>query len=200
MSKTEIRNDMKQRLAQIEHDEYIRLSSHIKEIFLKEVKDKKVDLVGLTISNFPEVDTKEIISALWTLGKRVAIPRCSPKERTMTYYVFQDFNELEQVYMNLWEPIPTVTTKVSKDEIDLLVVPGIVYSKSGYRIGYGGGYFDRFLVNYKGETVSLAFDRQLTNAVPIENYDLPVSKIITETKIINCEKYRKAGAYNEDSI
>ncbi len=193
MKKSEIRNDMKRRLANIEHDEYLELSGCIKERFLNEGINKKSNTVGLTISNFPEADTKEIIQALWNLGKQVVVPRCNPKERTMQFYLLEHFNDLENVYMNLWEPKEESSTFVAKDDIDLLVVPGIVYSISGYRIGYGGGYFDRYLVNYKGDTVSLAFNCQITESVPTDVYDLPVNRIITEDQLINCEEYRKAG-------
>ena len=200
MRKHDIRNDMKRRLAKIEHDEYIALSQCIKERFLKEGINKKSNTVGLTISNFPEVDTKELIQALWNLGKQVAVPRCDSKERTMQFYLLEDFNDLENVYMNLWEPKVENSIIVAKDAIDLLIVPGIVYSISGYRIGYGGGYFDRYLVNYKGDTVSLAFNCQIMESVPTDVYDLPVNRIITEDQLINCEEYRKAGANDENCL
>ena len=200
MKKNDIRNDMKRRLAKIEHDEYLELSGCIKEKFLKEGINKKSHTIGMTISNFPEVDTKELIQALWNLGKQVVVPRCNSKERTMQFYLLEDFNDLENVYMNLWEPKVENSIFVPKDEIDLLVVPGIVYSINGYRIGYGGGYFDRYLVNYKGDTVSLAFNCQITESVPTDVFDLPINRIITEDQLINCEEYRKAGAHNEDCL
>ena len=58
-------------------------------------------------------------------------------------------------------------------------MPGIVYSKTGYRIGYGGGYYDKFLANYAGQTISLAFDFQVVDEVVRDVFDIPVDKIVT---------------------
>lgn len=109
----------------------------------------------------------------------------------MTFYHIESYDQLETVYMNLREPNPNVTTAISSDAIELLIVPGIVYNKSGYRIGYGGGYYDRFLSTYLGLTMSLAFDMQVNDEVVREQFDLPVDRIITESATIPCYEYRK---------
>ncbi len=193
MTKSEIRNDIKRQLTSLEHDVYKSYSEEIKQIFLSELTSNDISVIGLTISKFPEVDTKELIHQLWRMGKKVALPKCHAKERSMTFYIVENFQQLENVYMDLLEPIPEKTTSVLMEDIDLLVVPGIVYSKSGYRIGYGGGYYDRFLVSYKGETISLAFDFQVLDEIPTDLHDLPVNRIITNREVINCMVRRKAG-------
>lgn len=75
---------------------------------------------------------------------------------------------------------PLVFEKVVKDEIDLLIVPGLIFSSEGYRIGFGGGYYDRFLKDFQGPTVSLAFGEQIRDDWQPENFDIPVAKIITD--------------------
>ncbi len=69
------------------------------------------------------------------------------------------------------------------NEIDLLLVPGLAFNREGYRIGYGGGYYDRFLSSFKGQTVSVILDAQLMK-IPVDDFDQPVHKIITEKRII----------------
>lgn len=147
--------------------------------------------IGATISAFPEVDTSLLIDYCWSVGKRVAVPRCIPSSRGMDFYLLTDYDELENVYMKLREPRIDPSRYVSPEEIELMLVPGVVYSKSGYRIGFGGGYYDRYLSAYSGKTVSLAFDMQLAESVPVENHDIPVQHIITENEWIDTMGWRK---------
>lgn len=84
----------------------------------------------------------------------------------------------------MFEPKEHETDAVSKEEIDLVIVPGLLYNRAGYRVGFGGGYYDRFLKDYRGYTISLAFSFQLIDHLPHEEYDIPVGKMITEKEII----------------
>lgn len=187
---------MQENLSRLNRDSYILYSEQIKTNFLKEIATLHFQTIGLTISSFPEVDTEEIIRALWEMGKTVVVPKCTSKDRTMTFYHIDSYEQLETVYMNLKEPNPKVTTAISSDAIELLIVPGIVYNRSGYRIGYGGGYYDRFLSTYHGLTMSLAFNMQVIDEVVREPYDLPVDCLITESATIRCEEYRKEDECN----
>lgn len=72
-------------------------------------------------------------------------------------------------------------------DIDLLLVPGLAFMNNGYRLGFGGGYYDRFLKLYKKQTASLAFSSQIVSQLPVESHDIPVQKIITEERIIECD-------------
>lgn len=189
--KKERRTEMRAHLASIDDVLYQSYSQDIENRFLMEESVLEASVVGITISSFPEVNTKGVIHRLWDMGKTVVVPKCSPKGRSMTFYIIENFEQLEKVYMQLLEPNPLKTKSVNVKDIDLLVVPGIIYSRLGYRIGYGGGYYDRFLTNYLGRTTSLAFDCQLSNDVPIENFDIPVDQIITNSQLIDCKSNRK---------
>ncbi|TQR19547.1 5-formyltetrahydrofolate cyclo-ligase [Psychrobacillus vulpis] len=191
MTKQVQRDDMKNRLASLEKSQYHSYSKEIESRFLQEENVVNASIIGITISSFPEVETEGIIQKVWDLGKTVVVPKCAPKERTMTFYSIDSFDQLETVYMQLLEPNPLLCTPVSSSEIDVLVVPGIVYSDTGYRIGYGGGYYDRFLMQFSGQTISLAFDFQVCNHIERESFDLPVDKLITNTQIISCKINRE---------
>ena len=67
-----------------------------------------------------------------------------------------------------------------------------LFSDEGFRIGFGGGYYDRYLTDYEGDRVSLAFEIQTSQEVPIEEHDIPVNKIITENSVIQCQEIRDA--------
>ncbi|MFC4411122.1 5-formyltetrahydrofolate cyclo-ligase [Chungangia koreensis] len=185
MSKKQLRKEMLKQLQQMSDDQYWDSSKCIQTRFLTEVDFCPSDLIGVTISRKPEVDTTELIKQLWDTGISVAAPKCDPISRTMQFYRISSFNELETVYMDLKEPDPKRAEMVDVSELTFLIVPGVVFSPSGYRIGFGGGYYDRFLTKYTGPTASLAFDFQLVDNVPFENHDIPVDRLYTEKRIID---------------
>lgn len=101
----------------------------------------------------------------------------------MEFKKISSFNQLESVYYGLLEPVAE-TAKASKEELDALIVPGLAFTKEGYRLGFGGGYYDRFLSNYRGDTLALTYELQLMDELPIEVHDLAVGKLITPSKVI----------------
>lgn len=175
-------------LSQQEHDQH---STAILEKLLEDPIFQSAQTVGLTISRYPEVNIMPLIEHCWHLGKRVAVPKCDPQKRTMTFRLLESLDQLEMVYMDLQEPNEAMTTAIYAEDIDLLIVPGVVFMETGYRIGFGGGYYDRYLTGYRGATRSLAFDMQITDSVPIESHDIPVEGIITEKRIIDTKAVRR---------
>ena len=163
-----------------------KCSLHITERLLASEEFRNAETIGITISRFPEIDTRQIIESAWEMGKRIAVPKCIHATREMDFRLIQSYKQLETVYLDLLEPIVDETTSVRKNEIDLQIVPGVVFSDEGYRIGFGGGYYDRYMMDYKGYAVSLAFECQTGHPVPVERHDIPVSKLVTEKREILC--------------
>ncbi|MEL3961652.1 5-formyltetrahydrofolate cyclo-ligase [Lysinibacillus endophyticus] len=191
MNKSEWRRKIKEKLENMSNDLYMRSSLVIREKLLKEPSIIEGNTIAITISNNREVDTIGIIESLWKADKNVVVPKCNSKNRTMHFYKIENFNQLEIVYMDLREPIPDLTELVSAEQINCMIVPGIVFDKSGYRIGYGGGYYDRYLERFKGQLISLAFHFQVVESVPKDSHDIPVNVIITDQDRIDCNIYRK---------
>ncbi|MFJ7953439.1 5-formyltetrahydrofolate cyclo-ligase [Lysinibacillus sp. NPDC096418] len=186
MQKTNLRNEVRESLANMTATIYRDQSFAVAKKVLQETSIKEAKIIGLTISNQPEVDTVHLIEALWQLGKTVAVPKCDPKTRQMAFYAIDSFAQLETVYMHLREPIINSCEFVDASEIDVMLVPGVVFDKRGYRIGYGGGYYDRYILKYSGKLLSLIFDEQLREEVPTEAHDCPVDVLLTPTKRIDC--------------
>ncbi|WP_241657105.1 5-formyltetrahydrofolate cyclo-ligase [Halobacillus salinus] len=136
--------------------------------------------IGVTISRGFEWDTKHIIESGWEQGKQMVVPKCNPEEKSMQFYRLNDFQQLETVYFGLQEPKPSATEAVSPDQIDLLLVPGLLFNTNGYRLGFGGGYYDRFLANFKGNTIMVASQQQKCESIPVEAFDRPVQYVLTE--------------------
>lgn len=184
MDKKQLRIQMKGKLSSITKPLYEDKSYLIAQNLYREQSWMEANTIGITVSNQPEVDTYQIIRKAWELRKRVVVPKCIPGEKIMSFRILDRFSQLESVFYGLYEPIVQETIEVTKNEIDLLIVPGLAYTREGARLGFGGGYFDRYLQDYDGLTLSLAFSDQLVPTLPIENFDLPVAKIITEQEVI----------------
>lgn len=172
----------------MDRDEHKRLSLKIVNQLIQTAEFHHAKTIGLTLSQFPEVDTRPLIEAAWQAGKRVTVPKCIKETRDMNFRLITSYTQLETVYMNLLEPIVAETATIEKETIDLQIVPGVVFSNEGYRIGFGGGYYDRYLTDYKGHKLSLAFDCQINGTVPVESHDIPIHKIFTPTREIICQE------------
>lgn len=192
MCKAESRKQMITRLKTMTQEEYAELSKEINEKLINIDEFINAKMIGITVSRYPEVNTRIIIETAWAMGKQVAVPKCDAQKRMMDFRLITSFDQLETVYMDLLEPKIGETTSVLKGQVDLQIVPGVVFSTAGYRIGFGGGYYDRYLMDYQGDTVALAFDCQIDQAVPIELHDLPVEKVITEKRCIDCKEIRES--------
>lgn len=183
--KNSLRQQMKETLSKLSKPLYEDYSYKIANKLFEDPDWIEADIIGITISKQPEVDTYQIIRKAWELGKQVVVPKCYPKEKKLSFRRLTELSQLESVFYGLLEPIEAETIEVKPEQINLLVVPGLAYIKEGYRLGFGGGYYDRFLTHYKGKTLSLAFECQVVTYIPVEKHDIPVSKIITNNDVIN---------------
>ena len=144
------------------------------------------ETIGFYYSTAMEWDTHRLIKQALFEGKVVSLPRTNRLDKSMVFYRYKTQDSLENVYRNLWEPIPDEKRIIKAHEHDLMLVPGIVFDKGGYRIGYGGGYYDRYLGKFPQHTIAIAVDDQIVDKIPRELHDLPVNKIVTNTQVIDC--------------
>ncbi|MGF9963173.1 5-formyltetrahydrofolate cyclo-ligase [Bacillus rhizoplanae] len=183
--KKRLRKEILQRMNSLSEEQYTTLSAKIVDSLYKQREWIEAKTIGITLSMEREVNTYAIIEKAWEEGKAIVVPKCNRETRTMTFRQITNFEQLETVYMNLREPDPSITEEVSVEEIGLLLVPGVAFTRKGERVGYGGGYYDRYLVNYKEKTLSLVFDFQIVSHIPVEPFDKTVQKIITEKETIS---------------
>lgn len=139
--------------------------------------------IGITISQTVEWNTIPIIEAAWDQGKKICVPKSNPINHQLDFYSIDSFEEVEVAYYDLLEPITDITMQMEKEAIDLMIVPGIVFDTYGFRIGFGGGYYDRFLADYPNETCSLLSEDQLMDKLPAQLHDIPINYLITERGI-----------------
>ncbi|PFV85680.1 5-formyltetrahydrofolate cyclo-ligase [Bacillus sp. AFS059628] len=178
--KVRLRKQIIEHMNSLSEERYTTLSEQIAFSLYAQKEWAEAKTIGITLSMENEVNTYPIIEKAWEEGKKVVVPKCNKETRTMSFRKISNFDQLETVYMNLREPIPALTEEVNADEINLQIVPGVAYTERGERIGYGGGYYDRYLVHYKGKTLSLAYSFQMVDHIPVEPFDKNIEKIITE--------------------
>ncbi|OOE09891.1 5-formyltetrahydrofolate cyclo-ligase [Fictibacillus arsenicus] len=180
MTKSEWRKKIKSELLSMEGNDRKVLNEKIAAQLFKTELWQNSNYIGITVSRKFELDTTTVIKKAWEEGKKVCVPKCYSANKKMEFRELSSFDELENVYMDLYEPVIDRTKVIPKENIDLLIVPGLVFDKKGYRIGYGGGYYDRFLQNYQGSTLSICYSFQTAEQLPFEVFDVPVEQVITE--------------------
>ncbi|WKB36934.1 5-formyltetrahydrofolate cyclo-ligase [Terrilactibacillus sp. S3-3] len=151
---------------------------------------REAKVIALTLSRGREIDTLPIIQEGWRQQKIIALPACDISAKKLIFRRTDSFDQLSNRSYGLLEPNDSETAPVDKQTIDLVIVPGVVFDRLGYRIGYGGGYYDRFLENFKSRTLSLLLDEQLKDRIPVEPYDRPVNKLVTPTQIVEVKTGR----------
>jgi len=115
--------------------------------------------------------------------KRWVLPRILPEENGRMEFHLYDAARLVQHPFGMMEPAPDAPT-VAAEEIELTLVPGLAYDRCGYRLGYGGGYYDRFLACFHGIRAGIVFHDLLLDAIPHGEYDMTVQWIVTENELI----------------
>ena len=141
---------------------------------------KSADLILLYCSYGDEVDTQELARRAAFDRKRIAFPRCmiDGGEKSMDFYECSP-GELVAGYRGIPEP-PIGAPRARCDEKTLCIVPALAYDVNKNRLGYGGGFYDRYLENFGGITVGLCRSDFLFESLPREKFDLPVNIVITE--------------------
>jgi 5-formyltetrahydrofolate cyclo-ligase len=152
----------------------------ITERFLDLPEYRAAGTVLLYASYGSEVDTFAIARAAINDGKCVAYPLCNESDHTMKFLICRP-DELMPGYRGIPEP-PEGFGEAETDGASVCVLPGLAFDREGHRIGYGGGYYDRFLEGFQGITVGLA--RFLMDRLPYEPHDIPCKITVTEKEVI----------------
>ncbi|MBU2055456.1 MAG: 5-formyltetrahydrofolate cyclo-ligase [Proteobacteria bacterium] len=157
---------------------------------LREIRDSSTLMVFLSFGS--EVLTDDLIRWGWEEGKRIVVPLCRPEGRELTPCRIDGFAELEAGHYGIREPKADRLRIVPPGEIDAVLVPAVAFDRRGYRVGYGGGYYDRFLPKVpQAAKIGAAFACQIVPEVPIDSYDVQVERIATEEGIIIPEDERR---------
>lgn len=155
-------------------------------IFFSAYQTAKTILTYLPIKNEP--DTLPLINNAWEQKKQVLIPVTQAENNSLIPSRLKNLNELTRGIYNILTPKPEYLRPVNPDNVDICILPGVAFDRQGYRLGYGGGYFDRFLPKLRTDClkIALAYDFQILDCLPRTKFDIPVDTIITETSVHLC--------------
>lgn len=139
------------------------------------------------IASMPgEVDTKILIDQMLSWGKNVFLPKLNHHTKTFRRFHFSSWDDIIKNNEGFWEPKYGIDDDMT--DIDLIIVPALAVSKSGQRVGYGGGFYDKLLRETFSPKYVLAFEFQLFDYIESSPHDVRVDKIITERRIIEPKK------------
>ena len=163
------------------NEDRLRKSQSIAVQLLKLPSIEKATTIMFYASTLEEVDTLMMIQKVISLGKRVALPIVEHNQRKLIPTLISSMEEIHKGAYGIFEPHLNPGNAVALKDLDVVIVPGLAFDQKRRRLGRGEGYYDRFLsvLPETTATVGLAFDFQLTDCLPFEAHDMPLSKIIS---------------------
>lgn len=187
MDKTQLRQELKCRLAQIDADARDAKSRKICSFILDSEPFQKASVIMLFLSLPHEVDTTAMILSAWQQGKTVVVPKMSWEQRHMIPVEIKSLETgFKQDRMGLRNPVSGVP--VPFEEIDLVITPGLGFDRKGNRLGRGGSYYDRFFASHGVNAAKWAvcFSEQVYPQIPHTERDVPMDAVVTEKGVIQC--------------
>jgi 5-formyltetrahydrofolate cyclo-ligase len=185
MLTTELKNSIriteKQKRAAISAEQKAAFDKAIFENIIALDEYIKSNVILTYVSFKGEPDTLQLIQYSISSGKTVAVPLCIPNTGMLAFYVITNLNQLRAGSFGLLEPDRIQCEKLSSTANGLCIVPALSFDIYGNRIGYGKGYYDRFLQNFKGYKAGICFSLSMkSKKLPCENFDIPCDAVITE--------------------
>lgn len=172
MNKQILRNKYKEIRKNIKNKEVLDDKIFNKIIGLKEYKESKLILIYVSLND--EVDTLKLIEYSLKIGKRVAVPKCEGDN--IVFYNISKLSDLEEGSFRILEPKTNGVINNFSDSI--CIIPGIAFDKENNRIGYGKGFYDRFLQNYNGIKIGLTYKECICEKIDNDSNDIKMDKII----------------------
>ena len=172
--KAELRKQVLHEMKAVPQKQKQAMDRVLTERFLNHPFYQDAKAIATYLSFTHEFQTQELIDQALKDGKKVLIPKTYPKGQ-MEFVVY-DPQQLKKTSFGLLEPQGDLEV-VDASQIDLIHVPGLAFTREGYRIGYGGGYYDRYLENFAGQTMSTIYPCQIQN-FNSEDHDIPVQEVL----------------------
>ena len=174
--KSELRKQVLQEMKALPREQKQFIDQALTERLLQQPFYQEAKVIATYLSFSHEFQTQGLIEQALQDGKKVLIPKTYPKGR-MDFVVYEP-QQLVKTAFGLLEPQGNLEV-VDVSKIDLIHVPGLVFTTEGYRIGYGGGYYDRYLKHFSGHTFSTIYPCQIRDFIP-EKHDIPVQEVLID--------------------
>lgn len=186
--KIELREQCRNRRKNLNPEVKAEMDAGIAEQVKRLYQYRSAKTIMIYVSTSIEVDTYKIIENALKDGKQIAVPRCIPQTRQMEFHYITSIEQLTPGSFSVLEP-PEHYPIVSDFTGALMLVPGFLFDCFGYRLGYGKGYYDRYMSRYNGAAVGLCYSEELRSHMYHGRYDRAVDAIVSEKWIRRCKKY-----------
>ena len=194
--KSNLRARLKASRAAIPADERAAIDAAICERLVETSEYEKCEIILTYLSTEREVDTRDLVMRAIADGKRVALPRCVPGTREMSWHLVKGLDGLATSSFGIEEPPDEDDTLIRPNTLKharaLAIVPALAFDEAGLRIGYGGGFYDTFLPSFPGTTVGLCRESHLLESLAakgvVEEHDRAVNLVVTERRIIEAPR------------
>lgn len=184
--KDKIRQELKLKRKQMPKEEAAEKSRCASRLFLESSFYKSANVIMLYMPLGNETNTENISFSALKDGKRIVFPKTDRESGEITPIYADEATDFEKGAFSVLEPKSLSVADVN--DIDIIIVPGIAFTKSGKRIGFGKGCYDRLLENFAKTKIGFCFEYQLCSEFESEAHDKKMDFIITEERVINCRK------------
>ena len=175
MDKTALRKQIREKKRAMTEEQILEASARLGELFAASEAYRQAKSIYGYLPYNQEVRTVPMLERAIRDGKRVAVPKCYGDE--MRFIWMDDLSKVEKGYAGIPEPI--ADGPVADDETALVLMPGLAFDPQGRRVGYGGGFYDRFLAKEpEHPTLALCYDFQMLPELETEEFDIPVDCVL----------------------
>ena len=175
MNKQELRKTVRQRKRAMTEEQIVQKSERLGQLFAQSDVYRNASAIYGYLPYNQEVRTVPMLEQALRDGKRVAVPKCYGDE--MRFIWMDDLSKVEKGYAGIPEPV--ADEPVADDETALVLMPGLAFDPRGHRIGYGGGFYDKFLAKEPNHpTLALCYDFQMLPELKTEEFDIPVDQVL----------------------
>ena len=175
MDKKELRSYIRQQKRAMTQEQIQEASARLAELLYQTPEYRAAKTIYFYLPYNQEVRTVPMVEQAWADGKQVAVPKVYDDE--MRFIYLTDMSQVDKGYSGIPEPI--ADAPVANDPEALVLMPGLAFDKEGHRIGYGGGFYDKFLAAEPHHpTVALCYAFQMVEQIPVDDYDIPVDRVL----------------------
>ena len=178
MTKRELREKFSEIRGGIPTEVRTSKSREICRKFLSLSEYERAQTVMIYMSFRSEVETADIAQGVLQSGRRLVVPKCNIKTGEILPCEIKSLGELKAGEYGIAEP--TKIRLCGKDEIDIVAVPALAFDRDNFRLGYGGGYYDRFLKDFTGLSAGLCFSECMTDKLPRGRFDVRTDTVLTD--------------------
>lgn len=186
LDKKTIREDILRKRDSIDPEIRLKKDNMIMDKVLSSPDFEKAKTILYFASFRSEVATLPHIEGALKRGKRIVLPKVDNIERRLILYEILDTKEIKPGFMGIPEPEAVPERQRDINDVDLVIMPGVAFDPDGNRLGYGAGYYDKLLAGLKRDIplIAIAYEEQIVNALPSEDHDVRVNKIVTDKRVI----------------